>query len=386
MKPRLKPPAPVRDLFAKAGASSGTLGSVILFEPGQRRRSRGRGSNWSPNRQRLAEVTKLIDHRHGGRCDTDDGYAYLEAALPALIELAGGFAATSFEAQITAWASFSVPLLTADEITTCIIAARKRNADQRLHWTARKMGELLRLSIAEREHLEIRMIRPAGMTDRQFADYTRARDAARKMAAARKAGSRPQAESAERQQPWIALGMSRRTYYRRLAAGTLPAGGTTSSGLDTKYLQNRTDRCHGANHTLADPAMGLGSASRIGSANGHAAGGKARAVRPGRPVAPPLPGGEAWAQGDLLGARFPAAAVLKLIAAHLADYAGGPMSPVQRCAVRDLMRHMNLKHGQFGRLIGLSRQQVCNSTRPGGSDGFGPAAAANLRQLLAVAA
>lgn len=386
MKPRYRDPNPSLLDYAKASASSGTLGSVILFERGPQRRSRGRGSNWSPNRQRLAEVTKLIDRRHGGRCDTDDGYAYLEAALPALVELAGGFAATSFEAQITAWASFGVPLLTADEIATCIIAARKRSTHQRLHWTARELGELLRLSIAEREDLEIRMIRPAGMTDRQFADYTRARDAARKLTAARKAGSRPQAESAERQQPWVALGMSRRTYYRRLAAGTLPASGTTSSGLDTKYLQDRTDQCHGASQTLADPAMGLGSAKRSVGANGHAAGGKARAVRPGRSVAPPLPGGEAWAQGDLLGDRFPAAAVLHEIVAHLADYGGGPMTSVQRCATRDLMRHMNLKHGQFGRLIGLSRQQVCNSTRPGGSDGFGPAAAANLRQLLAIAA
>ena len=386
MKPRLKPPAPVRDLFANLSASSRTLGSVILFEPGPQRRSRGRGSNWSPNRQRAAEITKLIHHRHGGRCDTDDGHAYLTAVLPALIEEVGGLAATSCEAQIRTWAAISVPLMTPAEVAACIAEARKRNARRSLHWSARQIGDLLRLSTTERETLDIRTVWPANMTKAKFEDYTRARNTARKRTAARASGARPQSESVERQKPWIALDMSRRTYYRRLAAGTLPAHGTTSSGLDTKYLQDRKDRCHGANHTLADPAMRLGSASRSVDADGHAAGGKARAVRRGSAAALPLPDGEVWTQGDLLEDRSRIGSVAQEIRTCLQAYAGGPMTSDQRQAMRDLMRHLNVNHREFGNLIGISRQQVTNATRARGSDGFGWAAAANLRGLLAVAA
>ncbi|GJE45700.1 hypothetical protein AEGHOMDF_4900 [Methylobacterium soli] len=66
-----------------------------------RRKSR---SNWTLNRQRLAEIGKLIQLRHRGACDTDDGEAYLSAAIPALVELAGGFEAEGCESRIHEWA------------------------------------------------------------------------------------------------------------------------------------------------------------------------------------------------------------------------------------------------------------------------------------------
>ncbi len=100
----------------------------------------------------------------------------------------------------------------------------------------------------------------------------------------------------------------------------------------------------------------------------------------------PLPGGESWTQGDLLGDRRRIGSVAASIAASLRDYQGGPMRPDQRQAARDWLRHMDLSHREFGSLIGLSRQQVTNSLRARGSDGFGREAAANLRKLLTVAA
>ena len=36
-------------------------------------------------RQRLAEIERLITYRHGGSCDTDDGELYLRAAMPHLV-------------------------------------------------------------------------------------------------------------------------------------------------------------------------------------------------------------------------------------------------------------------------------------------------------------
>ena len=110
------------------------------------------------------------------------------------------------------------------------------------------------------------------------------------------------------------------------------------------------------------------------------------AVRRGGAVALPLPDGEVWTQGDLLDDRSRIGSVAQEIRTCLQAYAGGPMTSDQRQAMRDLLRHMGVTHGQFGNLIGVSRQQVTNTIRARGNDGFGWAAAANLRQLLAVAA
>ena len=340
------------------------------------------------NRQRLAEITALIDHRHNGPCDTHDGQEYLTAALPALIEEAGGLAATNCEARVVTWSSISLPLMKRAEVRACLAEARERNARRKLHWSAGRLGDLLRLSIAERETLDIRTIWPAEVTKAEFQAYTRARDAARKKAHRTAAGARPQEHSAERERPWTALGMSRRTYYRKQAAGTLPtaaqASGTVSSAIGRNYLQSGTDQCHEGRQTVPGPAR-KDSPSPIVGADGHAAGARTRAVRRGRAVASPLPGGEALSGGDLFGNR-PIGSVVVETTASLRDYAGGPMRPDQRQAARDWLRQMGWSHGEFASLIGLSRQQVTNSLRPRGSDGFGREAAANMRRLLEVAA
>ncbi len=121
MKPRLKPPQPVRDLFQGPAPTA-------FVDLRARPRRRGRGSNWNQNRQRLSEITNLIQHRHGGPCTTDDGEAYLRAALPALIEEAGGVAASECGTRIAAWASVSLPRMTSVEVAACVDEARRRNA------------------------------------------------------------------------------------------------------------------------------------------------------------------------------------------------------------------------------------------------------------------
>ena len=54
------------------------------------RKHKGKRQAWSIDRQRIAEVQKVIHHRHGGACDTDDGPTYLRAAMPHLLRLYGG--------------------------------------------------------------------------------------------------------------------------------------------------------------------------------------------------------------------------------------------------------------------------------------------------------
>jgi hypothetical protein len=88
------------------------------------------------------------------------------------------------------------------------------------------------------------------------ADYQRAKRA--------EAGARPQAVSAERTEPWKALGISRRTYYRRGLNGT----GTDSSGADRLYVDT-TKQCHGAPTPLTGGDLSARGASTVGRGESH---------------------------------------------------------------------------------------------------------------------
>lgn len=63
-------------------------------------RRRNKRSNWTGDRQTLSEIRGLIQYRHRGPCDTDDGEAYLRAALPWLVAKAGGFDAEDLEQHL----------------------------------------------------------------------------------------------------------------------------------------------------------------------------------------------------------------------------------------------------------------------------------------------
>lgn len=382
MKPKKPPPQPVRDLFEKPTSLFSDL--LLGVDLRDRKRARSRGSNWSLNRQRLAEIARLIQLRHAGPCDTADGPIYLTAALPALIEELGGLAATDLLAKVTAWAWDAAPPMTSQEIKDALDDARDRNAGRRLHLNAREVGDLLELTVAEREALDIRSIRPAGMGDAAFANYQRARDAARKREDRNSNGVIPNAESAAKTRPWIALGIGRRTYYRRLTAGTLPDRGTDLSAIETKSLWVRTDQCHRAEPTVLGPARKTGASRGVG-AGGHAPGGKTKAVRRGRAVEMPLPGGEGWTRGDLMSNGGRVGSVTTAMPPCLSQYEGGPMTSEQRLATRDWLRRAGWTHEEFGRLIGLSRQAVTNAIREHGSDGFGQRAASNMRRLALAA-
>jgi hypothetical protein len=54
------------------------------------------------------------------------------------------------------------------------------------------------------------------------------------------AGAKPHAESAEQKAPWLALGISRRTYYRKQANGTVG----TDSGTAARIYMGTPKQCH----------------------------------------------------------------------------------------------------------------------------------------------
>jgi len=103
------------------------------------------------------------------------------------------------------------------------------NVDERFYLTAQiertpasvrkikatTLGERLRVTNAEREHLRLWTIAPFDMTSKQLKEQRKAKDRARKAQLRQAAGGKPREQSLSRAKPWAALGISRATYYRR---------------------------------------------------------------------------------------------------------------------------------------------------------------------------
>lgn len=343
------------------------------------RRTRNKRSNWTGDRQTLHEIGSLIQRRHLGPCDTDDGETYLRAALPWIVAKAGGFLADDLERHVTDWCRVSVPRLNLRAIRGCIAEAQERDGRQRLWWAAQDLGDLLQLTTDERERLRITRIRPAGMTPRKFAAYQRAREAEKAKARRIAKGARPHEQSKAQLQPWEALGLSRATYFRRQKAGTLPAQmrdrETVSSAPDTKYLQPVTGQSHAAERTVPGPARKPRPSLNVGAV-GHSPSAKVRAIPPGRAVALPLPQEGVFEHPDLLGGGE-----WRQVGAPLGDYAGGVLPDALVRAVRDAQRVRQMTQEAVARQIGISRPQLANALQ--GRFGLSRSAAANLLTWLA---
>lgn len=342
------------------------------------RRPRNKRSNWTGDRQTLHEIGSLIHGRHLGPCDTDDGETYLRAALPWLVAKAGGFDADDLEQHVADWCRVAVPRLNRSAIRGCIAEAQERDGRRRLWWSAQELGDLLRLTVAERERQRITRIRPAGMTPRKFAAYQRSREAEKAKARRMAKGARPHEQSKAQLQPWEPLGISRATYFRHQKAGTLPAQirdrETVSSAPETKSLQPATGQSHVAEQTAPGPARKASPSPRVG-AIGHAPSGKAKVVRLGHARALPLPEDGVSEHPDMLGGGE---------WRHINDvataYDGGVLPDALKRAVRDAQRVRQMTQEAVAQQIGISRPQLANALQ--GRFGLSRSAAANLLTWL----
>jgi hypothetical protein len=209
---RRSPPtrSPVAPLF-RQGSTAVTVGTAIL------------GYTIQPDRRgaffaglRLSSIGKLITGRHNGPCDTDDGGAYLLAAMPHLVALATS-KGRSVDAK--AWARDRVPVnaaTTDDEFFAQIEADfldRARRGKGRL--TADGIAKLLNVTADEVARYRLRTF---GAIDRPKRTRTKDRKAAdrdyqrRKRAAA---GAKSREQSLAALKPWEAAGVSRATWYRQ---------------------------------------------------------------------------------------------------------------------------------------------------------------------------
>ena len=343
-----------------------------------RTKRKGSRSKTLQARVTLTDIGALIQHRHNGPCDTAEGETYLKAALPSLVDEAGGFDAETFEERFRNWARVATPLLTEPEIRLSLDEAKARDARGRLYWTAQDLGDLLHVTVAEREAIGITKARPKGMTGKTFAAYQRTRKTAAEKARRIAAGAKARETSDAQMQPWEALGIGRRTYYRRKEAERAReaeiARGTNSCPPDTKYLQATTGQCHEGCRSLQVPAR-QASPSRVVSASGHSPRSLPRAVRTGHAVPLPLPNGGV-SQPDMLAEWQPLAVVVT-------TYLGGTMPPELALAVRAAQRARMVTQETVARSIGISRPQLANALQ--GRFGLSRSAAANLVQWLEAA-
>src|SRR5262245_6810320 len=169
---------------------------------------------------RVAELNRLFERRWGARLPDDD--AGRDDARIMAHHLAG---LRGNDRRIAEWLEIWAPWMPATDAEALATAALSKP----LRWRADTLGKLLNLSRAERDSLRIRTIGDIESTaaERRAARQERAR--LRKEARRRAAGStqRQQYEvsSVSRTKPWIALDISRRTWYRlgKPSAGTSPA-------------------------------------------------------------------------------------------------------------------------------------------------------------------
>jgi hypothetical protein len=176
----------------------------------------GDAGKWETVRRlRYGDVLKLIRYRYGANGVPDD-----DAGRPDLMELLylASMAPAGAEKKVRNNIELYAPWMQTDEVEALIQHLSLTPHYQKLR-TAEELGWLLHLTNADRERLKLWRIRPYDMTEEQLAQQAKKKERARKEAARRKSGVRTKeaylAELASRPKPWVAEGISQRTWQRR---------------------------------------------------------------------------------------------------------------------------------------------------------------------------
>jgi hypothetical protein len=116
-----------------------------------------------------------------------------------------------------------------------------KRAGRGKYWTADDLGKELNLTDAERTRLDIRTIAPVDRTKSQRMKRSKRRRATAEARRRANAGAKPHALSEARRKPWLALGISERTYHRRKCL--VGSGGSDSCPILLESLSG-TNHCH----------------------------------------------------------------------------------------------------------------------------------------------
>lgn len=193
-------------------------------------------SNFSRAGKRLRELERLIRDRHGAVPDTDDAEFYLTPVAQCfrkiLVDKGKPAAVDDVVKRFGFWCEKWAPRLGPAEIERVASDATLTT------WTSDdRLGAHLRLTHADRSRLRITTIGSHDVDRKSRKKLQRAKkrqcDRIRAEMRRRAKGAKPradyEAQSLSRTRPWEQIGISKRTYYRRLANGSVCEVGTGAS-------------------------------------------------------------------------------------------------------------------------------------------------------------
>jgi hypothetical protein len=185
------------------------------------------------NNVRICELERVLADRYGPVLPDDD--AGRDDLIVLLHHLAHrDMPDRRMRVAVRRW----VPWLN-DHKTEKLIAKVMRKP---LKWRADPLAKRIGLDDATRTRLDIHAIGATDFGKAKRIKRRKKRDAARHRALRAEAGAAPHATSAARLKPWVALKISRRTYYRRRRNGT---DGTNSSAASPSEIVMKTNQCQG---------------------------------------------------------------------------------------------------------------------------------------------
>jgi hypothetical protein len=182
---------------------------------------------FDPRAIRLAELCRLIRHRHGDTLpDSKLGRSTIFVLCNHLAMLPG-----KQHDRVAARVEELAPWMPEDEATGIITAITSKPR----RYKAQTIGNVLGLTWAEKIVLGITTIRATDEPTK--AEKQRIRQERKR----RKAGATPRSACAERNKPWVVLGISRATYYRHRETNSSRAY-TSLRGRDETVSNEFSDR------------------------------------------------------------------------------------------------------------------------------------------------
>jgi hypothetical protein len=181
-------------------------------------------------RLRLGDLQKILRFRYGHTLPDDD--AGREDLFELLLPISLG---QEERRKMMNAIEVNAPWMDADETMQLIDQINRMPSYERKR-TARRQGEIMRISKAEREVLKLKTIAPFDMTDEQLAEQRKEKDRDRKRRQSRAAGRKPHDQSFARKKPWEKAGLSRRTWFRKRAR----LSGTNLSRVKLTYTPDKS--------------------------------------------------------------------------------------------------------------------------------------------------
>ena len=231
----------VREKYSNETPKKQALHHEVALEEKRKRRKR----QASPKTYvRIRELERVFRDQYGAILPDDD------AGLDNIIVMANHLAHLDRpDKRIASWVERWAPWHDDDDETTALIESVMVRP---LKWKADKLAQRIGLNLATRTRLGITTIGAIDCGKTKRATLRKKRDAAGHRARRADAGASPHASSVEQAKPWLALGISRPTYFRRQKAARNETLETDSSAAYAEHIRSKTKQSQQAN--TASPA------------------------------------------------------------------------------------------------------------------------------------